>query len=114
MIVVDWCRSLERINHDQETRSHSPKRTGQNGRRRLTATPHDGEVAQILDSTQESVTSALKRARATLQRPRERGHGVRAHRKPGLRDDPVRHQRAAVVRASPGPARAGVTTWDPG
>ena len=30
---------------------------------------HAREVAQILDSTEESVTSALKRARATLQRP---------------------------------------------
>ena len=29
---------------------------------------HAWEVAQILDSTEESVTSALKRARATLQR----------------------------------------------
>jgi RNA polymerase sigma-70 factor (TIGR02960 family) len=29
---------------------------------------HAGEVAQILESTEESVTSALKRARATLQR----------------------------------------------
>jgi RNA polymerase sigma-70 factor (ECF subfamily) len=29
---------------------------------------HAGEVARVLDSTEESVTSALKRARATLQR----------------------------------------------
>jgi RNA polymerase sigma-70 factor (TIGR02960 family) len=35
---------------------------------------HASEVAQILESTEESVTSALKRARATLQRqlPRDR------------------------------------------
>jgi RNA polymerase sigma-70 factor (TIGR02960 family) len=34
-----------------------------------------GEVAQILDSTEESVTSALKRARATLQRRLPRPEG---------------------------------------
>ena len=58
-----------------------------------------GEVADILDSTEESVTSALKRARATLQRrlppPRRRAApatglrrraGTRRTAHPGLRD----------------------------
>jgi RNA polymerase sigma-70 factor (TIGR02960 family) len=40
---------------------------------------HAREVAQLLDSTEESVTSALKRARATLRRPL---------RRPGEREQP--------------------------
>ncbi len=40
---------------------------------------HAGEVATMLDSTEESVTSALKRARATMQR---RAHAAREEEPP--------------------------------
>ena len=46
---------------------------------------HAREVARVLDSTEESVTSALKRARATLQRRLPRVREARAVPGAGLR-----------------------------
>jgi RNA polymerase sigma-70 factor (ECF subfamily) len=49
---------------------------------------HASEVAQMLESTEESVTSALKRARATLQR----------HLPPPREDEPTPETRSAAER----------------
>ncbi len=59
---------------------------------------HAAEVAEILEATEEAVTSALKRARATMARDLPRNEDP-----PPLNDHPFRQQRGRTLRAPPNP-----------